>query len=371
MRIGVNALYLIPGAVGGTEIYLRSLLAALAAIDGSNRYFVFVNRETGDDLAPKAANFRVLRQVVPGRIRAARLIWEQKVLPLQALWHRLDVMFNPGFTAPVISPAVNVTVFHDLQHKRHPEYFRWFDLPAWRLMLWASAHASRMLVAPSEATRADLLRYYSLAPARVATVPHGVDERFFELGRERRKEEVEPLLLCVSTLHPHKNIERLVRVFGRFRATHPEYRLVLAGMRGFHAGSVEALIDALELRDSVRVTGWIEREELYGLYRRARGFLYPSAFEGFGMPVLEALAAGIPTACSAVEPMLGIAGGAAETFSPEDDGAMLQAMERLLRVPAVDERGPARAALYSWRRAAEQTLAVICEAAGTAGRRAG
>lgn len=359
MRIGVNALYLIPGGVGGTEIYLRSLLRALAAIDDQNRYFVFVNRETGSDLAPAATNFRLLRQPVPGRIRAARLIWEQTALPLLALRHRLDVVFNPGFTAPVISLPPNVTVFHDLQHKRHPEYFRWFDLPAWRLMLWASAHASRLLLAPSEATRQDVIRYYRLAPERVVTIPHGVDEQFFTLGRQRRAEAVEPMLLCVSTLHPHKNIERLVRVFGRFRARRPEYRLVLAGMRGFHAGRVEALVDKLKLGDSVRITGWIEREQLYNLYRQARGFIYPSAFEGFGMPVAESLAAAIPTACSAVEPMLGIAGEAAVTFPPDDEGMMLAAMERLVQLPPVDERGPAQASQFRWRRAADETLAAF------------
>lgn len=359
MRIGVNSLYLIPGGVGGTEIYLRSLLGALAAIDETNRYFVFVNRETDRSLAPDAGNFHVLRQPVPGRIRAARLVWEQTALPLLALRHRIDVMFNPGFTAPIFSVPPNVTMFHDLQHKRHPEHFRWFDLPAWRLMLWASAHASRILLAPSEATRQDLIHFYRLAPERVTTIPHGVDERFFALGRERQAAAVQPVLLCVSTLHPHKNIERLVRVFAGFRARHPEYRLVLAGMRGFHAGPVEALVDELELRDAVRITGWIEREQLYDLYRQARGFIYPSTFEGFGMPVVEALAAAIPTACSAVEPMLGIAADAAVTFPPHDENAMLAAMERLLELPPVDKRSPARASRFRWRQAAEQTLAAL------------
>jgi len=359
VRIGVNALYLIPGGVGGTEVYLRSLLAALAAIDSANRYFVFVNRETDKDLAPEAENFRIVRQAVAGRNRPARLLWEQTVLPLEALRRRLDVMFNPGFTAAALSPAVNVTVFHDLQHKRHPEHFRRFDLPAWRLMLWVSAHVSQTLVAPSEATREDLLRYYPLTPERVVTIPHGVDERFFALGQARRMEAVEPLWLCVSTLHPHKNIERLVRVFARFREAHPEYRLALAGMRGFQTGRVEAVIGELGLRDSVRITGWIERDELYGLYRRARGFIYPSTFEGFGMPVLEALAAGIPTACSAIEPLVEIAGRAAETFPPEDEQAMLGVMERLIERPPVDEGGPARARLYSWQQAAQRTLAAI------------
>ncbi|HMC61962.1 MAG TPA: hypothetical protein VKJ01_22400, partial [Candidatus Solibacter sp.] len=119
-RIGVNALYLIPGGVGGTEIYLRALLAALAEVDSANRYFVFTNRETGPDLVPSAANFTCVPQPVRAVGRPARLLWEQTALPLAALRLQLDVLLNPGFTAPLWSPCPQVTVFHDLQHKRHP-----------------------------------------------------------------------------------------------------------------------------------------------------------------------------------------------------------------------------------------------------------
>ena len=137
MRIGVNALYLIPGGVGGTEIYLRCLLGALAEIDSSNQYVIFTNRETGADIAPPRPNFVVAPQPVRATVRPARILWEQTGLPIAARLHRLDVLFNPGFTTPVLCPCPTVTVFHDLQHKRHPEYFRWFDLPFWRVLLVA------------------------------------------------------------------------------------------------------------------------------------------------------------------------------------------------------------------------------------------
>ena len=167
VRIGVNALYLIPGGVGGTEIYLRELLSALAELDQVNEYLVFTNLETQSDLVPKQANFHWKPQAVHARFRPARILWEQIVLPVEAARYRLDVLFNPGFTAPVFSPCRQVTVFHDLQHKRHPEYFRWFDLPFWRLLLWAAAHRSHRLIAVSEATRADLLRFYRIPKERV------------------------------------------------------------------------------------------------------------------------------------------------------------------------------------------------------------
>src|ERR1017187_10484013 len=132
LRVGVNALYLIPGGVGGTEIYLRGLLQALAGVDGTNRYFVFTNRYTESDLVPRRENFQVMPQPVRAVSRPARLLWEQTGLPIEAARLRLDVMLNPGFTAPLMATCPQVTVFHDLQHLRHPEYFRWFDLPFWR-----------------------------------------------------------------------------------------------------------------------------------------------------------------------------------------------------------------------------------------------
>src|SRR5579885_1574941 len=182
LRIGINALYLIPGGVGGTEIYLRGLLAALAEVDTFHEYFVFTNRETGADLAPPAKNFRHVPQIVRAVHRPARLLWEQIVLPVAATRLRLDVMFNPGFTAPLLCPCPEVTVFHDLQHKRHPEYFRWFDLPFWRFFLFWSARVSRIVVAISAATAEDLKKYYRLPQGTIRIVTLGVDEAFFEVA---------------------------------------------------------------------------------------------------------------------------------------------------------------------------------------------
>src|SRR5436305_449482 len=112
MRIGVNALYLIPGGVGGTETYLRALLAALAAIDCDNEYFVFTNRETGADLVPQQPNFTLVPQAVRATSRPARLLWEQTMLPRAVRRLRIDVLFNPGFTTPIVCSAPQVTVFH-------------------------------------------------------------------------------------------------------------------------------------------------------------------------------------------------------------------------------------------------------------------
>jgi glycosyltransferase involved in cell wall biosynthesis len=357
LRIGVNALYLIPGGVGGTEIYLRSLLTALAEIDRHNHYFVFTNRETGSGLVPAQPNFTHVPQAVHAVNRPARLLWEQTMLPLAVVRGRLDVLFNPGFTAPILCACPQVTVFHDLQHKRHPEYFRWFDLPFWNFFLFCSITLSRRIVAVSGATADDLRRFYRLPPARIRTVLSGVDPRFFDLAAHRRPE---PFLLAVSTLHPHKNLDGLLRAFAAFSERHAGYRLVVCGIHGFFSPELHALRDRLQLAGRVDFPGWIPREQLYDLYARASAFLYPSFFEGFGLPVLEALAAGVPTGCSAIEPMNGIAGTAALKFDPRDPSAIAEVMHRLVTDAELRQRlavaGPLRAAQFSWRTTAEGVL---------------
>ena len=361
-RIGINALYLIPGCVGGTEIYLRGLLPALAEIDPVNRYFIFTNRETGTDLVPKSKNFTRVPQPVRAAFRPARILWEQFALPLHAARLHLDVLLNPGFTAPLVCGCPQVTVFHDLQHKRHPQYFRWFDLPFWNFFLFWSAHLSQLLLADSEATAADLRTYYRLPESKIRVAWLGVDEAFFPLARRRRPEH---FLLTVSTLHPHKNLAGLLRAFAIFRQTHPDFRLVVCGLHGFSAGPLHDLRESLGLAGVVEFPGWIPREDLHALYERAWAFVFPTLFEGFGLPVLEALAAGVPTACSAIEPVAGIAADAALQFDPTDEAAIAGAMARVSDDPELrarlSEAGPRRAAKFSWKKTAEATLRAVID----------
>lgn len=361
LRIGVNALYLIPGGVGGTEIYLRGLLKALASIDGRNQYFIFTNCETGPGLAPKQPNFHVMPQRVRATFRPGRILWEQSILPLSAARLELNALLNPGFTAPIYCPCSSVTVFHDLQHKRHPEYFRRRDLPFWRILLFASAHLSTLLLADSETTRADLLHYYRLPPERIRLTPLGVDPAFFGLPRTPEK-----ILLAVSTLHPHKGLDSLLKAFAAFRRERSGFRLVIAGLRGFYTAELESLRDKLQLTGDVEFTGWIPRQDLYNLYSHAFAFFYPSTFEGFGLPVLEALAAGIPTGCSNIEPLSSIAADAALRFDSGSVDSIRDAMLRLVSDEALRARlssaGPIRAEQFSWTATARATLDALTEA---------
>ena len=194
-----------------------------------------------------------------------------------------------------------------------------------------------------------------------------VEPEFHSIARERAAAGGESgkkkLLLCVSTLHPHKNLERLVRAFQRFHARHPDYELVIAGLRGCFAERLEHAIELAGLTNAVRLTGWIPRNDLYDLYRRATAFIYPSLFEGFGMPVLEAIAAGIPLACADIPPLKEVAADCAIYFPPEDDELMLDALERVAfdgpERGRLTREGPARAVGFTWDLAARSTIDVF------------
>jgi glycosyltransferase involved in cell wall biosynthesis len=193
-------------------------------------------------------------------------------------------------------------------------------------------------------------------------VPLGVDPQFFRLQRAAAG----PFLLSVSTLHPHKNLERLLHAFRDFRRMQPEYRLIVAGLKGFRTEALYQLRESLGLTGSVEFTGWIARAELLNLFASASAFIFPSTFEGFGLPLVEALAAGLPTACSNIEPLASIAGDAALRFDPNDTAALCQAMVRITSDPQLRERltaeGPQRAAAFSWDVTARATVQALSEA---------
>ena len=147
-----------------------------------------------------------------------------------------------------------------------------------------------------------------------------------------------------------------MRAFAAFHSGNPRYRLVLAGMKGFGAASVEKQIAQSKAESFIEVTGWIPRERLLDLYRRARAFVYPSTFEGFGMPVIEALAAAIPLACSDIEPLRGLASSDAVLFNPDSDESMAVALEDLLHAAP---RPNDRVRSFTWQRTAELTLRVL------------
>jgi glycosyltransferase involved in cell wall biosynthesis len=376
LRIGVNALFLIPGGVGGTEIYLRNLLAALARVDRRNHYLVFTNRETGDGLCPGAGNFECLPAPIPARIRPLRLLWEQTVLPFQTWRREVDVLFSPGFTSPLACRAAGVSVIHDLQHRKQPQNFGVLERRAWDLSVWISARRSRRIVTVSENSRRDIIEAYRINPDHVRVVRHGVEPAFFglkeneEYGAGLLRHAGVPecrYLLAVSTVHPHKNWMRLLEAYEHLAAEGRTEHLVIVGLAGKAWHEVQGRLNEERFRGRVHLLGWQPRPVLIALFRFAEALVFPSTFEGFGMPVAEALAAGIPVVCSDIAPLREIADGAAHFFEPNSSPALADALREMFCDRALREqyvaRGLEKAIGFTWSRAAEQTLEVLLEAA--------
>ena len=379
LRIGVNALYLIPGGVGGTEIYLRNLLAALAEVDQRNEYFVYMNRETDSDMCPAQANFAPVATGVKATYRPGRLLWERFRLPAQTRADRLDVLFSPGFTAPTRGAGRKVTVIHDLQHVRRPENFAALERLAWNWSVKSSVAHAALIVTVSDNSKRDIEREYGIAPGKVRVVRHGVEDAFFELrdneayGPELPAEAGLPAearyLLAVSTVHPHKNWETLIEAYAQLVREGSELHLAVSGLPGKAWDAVQAKVSTARLSGRVHLLGWQPRRRLIGLFKFAEALVFPSSFEGFGMPVLEALAAELPVVCSDIPPLREIADGCAHFFNPasaEELAAVLRgALGDAERRRTLADLGKQRARGYTWRRAAERTLGLFLEASQT------
>lgn len=352
-RIGLNILFLIPGNVGGTEIYTLKLLQSLSDVDSFNAYYVYRTRETGQAVVPNAPNFYDRPQNVRATSRTTRLLFEQSLFLIAIARDRLDVLLNLGFTAPLFAWMPMATVFYDLQYKHFAHMWKKIDLIVARIMFPACAHRSKKIIAMSKSVRADLEKFYPWSSDRIILVPHGSDPDFVRV-RERRMTEPlsrQKFILAVSSLMPHKNYEHLFLAFARFRRSHPDYTLTVVGFKGLDAKRLRELRAKFDLADAVTFTGWIPREELLTLFVRARAFVYASNFERFGILVLEALTAGLPCAVSNISPIVEIAADAVRYFDPgmiEDIANALGDVvdDHALRAK-LSQEGPRRAELFA------------------------
>ncbi len=373
MKIAVNALYLIPGKVGGSEIYLRELLAALARVDRENQYLVLTNREARGALA-LGENFREIPQPVSGRNRPLRAFWEQAVLPGLVRREKIDVLHSPGSAAPLRLPCASVVTILDLIYLRFPETFPFWTRAMVRFLTAASARAADAVIALSEYSRDEIMWELDVSWDRIHAVPLGGGSvSASRLSPEERVDLLRPLgvrgpfILTVSAAHPHKNLMRLIEGFYRWRCSGGRHQLVVAGIKhDRHFRRLWRRVERMDLEGEVVFTGWISEELKSVLFAQAAMFVYPSLLEGFGLPVLEAMRLGLPTACSAVPSLDEVAGDAAERFDPYSTSEIARALEACLNDFALREKlgkaGPAQAAKFSWEKTARATLEVYARA---------
>ncbi|MDO8502312.1 MAG: glycosyltransferase family 1 protein [Gemmatimonadaceae bacterium] len=364
MLIALNVLYLIPGVVGGTETYARSLIHALARQDEDNEYAVFVSREAADlDITP-APNFRRIVCPVVAMKRAFRYSWEQAVLPLQLFRESPDVIHSLGYVAPLAARGPQVVTVHDVNYLGHKGRRTAIGRRAFQFFVEKAVNRANRVITISEFSRGEIIRHMGVPEDKV-TVIHCAGR---EVGAMPARAGVavdvvrnisRPYILAFSSLSAHKNIRGLIAAFARISSSVP-HALVLVGHLPERAG-VRADIEAAG-DDRVHFTGYLPDSDVETLMHNASLFAFPSLYEGFGLPILDAQHAGVPVACSSAGALPEVAGEGAVLFDPHSVDDMAAALMRSLL--DVDLRSRLRAKGYenargfSWDRAASETLGV-------------
>jgi glycosyltransferase involved in cell wall biosynthesis len=337
VRVGISLLTLVPGVVGGSETYARELVRALERV-GELEYRVFTPAIVHDIPGQAVRSYRA-RRTMRGRVaamaRTAVLPWpvrrELRLHELDAIHFPLTVMLPR-----VKRPPAAVTLL-DIQHVLYPEFFSRAELAYRRVVYGWSLGQARIVIAISEHVKRTLVERMGVEPERIEVIHLGLDhERFRPGGADDRR----PLLLYPANPWPHKNHERLFEAFTRVRRMRPELRLVLTG------SGLERLRG---VPDGVEVRGRVTPEELAQLYRAASALVFPSLYEGFGQPPLEAMASGLPVAASRAGALPEVCGDAALYFEPTSVEEIAEAIVAVLERPDhLVERGLERAAGFTW-----------------------
>jgi glycosyltransferase involved in cell wall biosynthesis len=366
VHVGLNLVFLVPGETGGMEVAARELIPALLShAPAEMRFTAFINREA----SAAGVQWRDLLPTVTVPVHAQnRVQWvlgEQSLLVPLAARAGVDLVHSLASTAPLWGPFRRVVTIHDLIYARFPDAHSGLRDKGMRVLVPLAARRSHRVIADSHSTRADLIEMLGLSPERIDVVPLGVAVQTradapaetetrarFELGDRR-------VLLSLSAQRPHKNLASLIGALGEIA---PERRplLVIPGYRTWHERELRELAARAGVADDVRFPGWISASEVEGLWAIADAYVFPSLYEGFGLPVLEAMARGVPVACSDASSLPEVAGGAALLFDPRSQSAIAEAVHRILEDEGLRERlrtlGRARAALFTWELTARRTL---------------
>lgn len=358
----------------GTERYAYELIAALARLDRHRPYALYTNGLPAA-LPPLGPNF-TLRPI------PLRRLWTHARLGPQLAADQPGLLFVPAHVVPLAGAPPSVVTIHDLGYLAFPGAHTARRRLELDLTTRWSLRAARRVIAISRATKDDLVSHYGADPARVSVVHHGLGTAFRparDPGVPARHGLREPYFLYVGTVQPRKNLERLIEAYaalgsllagetaaGERRPAAP--LLAIAGRRGWLTEAIERRAAQAGVAGRVRFLGYVPDEDLPALLSGATAFVFPSLYEGFGMPVLEAMACGAPVLTSATSSLPEVAGDAALLVDPADTGAIAAGLARLAADEALRAdlraRGMARAAQFSWERCARETLAVLLEATG-------
>jgi glycosyltransferase involved in cell wall biosynthesis len=368
MRIGIFVV-MAGRQAGGPETYEHNLVRALAALDSHNEYHIFCLDRTAAD------SFRLAQENVAYHVLwpTTRWISIPAALPMALLRSKVELL-HVTFTPPPFSPTNYVFTMHCFSTFAHPEFYA----PAilWRLnkLILKGLKKARLVLCVSENVRDLVADKFKVPSERLAVVYNGVGDNFRPVASKHARYVLRhvhgihhPYILNVGRLEARKNIVRLLEAFSQFQhEIEPDMKLVLVGRRAWASAGIDAAIDRLKLKDHVIEIGYVNHQDLPVLYSGAAMFVFPSLWEGFGIPVLEAMACGTPVITSNVSCLPEVAGDAAVLVDPYSVPELTDSMYKVFADAALREalcaRGLARATLFTWQRTAQQTLAAYNKA---------
>ncbi len=363
MRIGyeITSVGTHPSGVG---TYTLQLLLSMAQSEAEHEYLLLANRPYHSAQVGSLHGLHDAWRPFP-----SRMLWMQMLLPRQLAELRPEICHYPNSIGPLRSPCPYVVTIHDMTLSLMPQHHPWRKQVLIRPLIPLVARRAARVITVSKQARVDIMRLLRVPAERVVVVP-GAAAPCFRPASVATQAEVRaryrlhgPYVLYVGTLEPRKNLVRLIEAWASLRTRGTiDHTLVIVGAPGWQVQPIYATADRLGCADDVRFLGYVSRADLPALYGAAAAFTFPSLYEGFGLPVIEAMACGTPTLISTTPALVEVAGPAALQVEARSVAAIAAGLERLLTDDALRERlgaaGIERAAHFSWQRAASETLAV-------------
>lgn len=340
----------------GLGIYAWNLTKHLEEIDTKNRYILLTQ------------SFRL------GRRTTHRLFWENVTMPLQALKQSVDILHTTGFSAPCWKgPWRSVVTIHDIIGKIFPENLSWLSRWYWSIWLPFINSKSDRIIVDSNCTKQDLIRYVRINPDKICVIPLAAGSHFTTQVKTseidslcRRLGIQKPYLLFVGSMEPRKNLPRIINAFEKIKAKKKiPHQLVVAGLRAVGYSAVDQLISERRLSNTVKCLNYVNDRDLIELYNGCDLFLFPTLYEGFGIPILEAMKCGAPVLTSNLSSIPEVAGDAAVYIDPYSEEEIGKGIDRILSDSQLRkdlrEKGFRQAGKFNWNQTASQTLAVYEE----------
>jgi glycosyltransferase involved in cell wall biosynthesis len=365
-RVGINAQLLnLSGTFrsAGISTFTYHLLANIKHAAPELDLHAFTGERSGPAISPQI-EWHISR--LPTRSPFARIFWEQCLEPVLTLSYKLNLLHSLAYVQPLVSPVPNIVTVYDLSFLLYPYLFR----PLNRLYLTSgtrmSVRRARRVITISQSTKRDVVRNFGVAPERVVVVPCGVEEAFLAERPDPLPFQLpDKFILHIGTLEPRKNLVRLVHAFSRLKHRNLPHKLVLAGAKGWYTGEIMQAIQASDAREEIILLGYVAPEHKPALYRAADVFVFPSLYEGFGLPPLEAMASRTAVVASNASSLPEVVGEAGILVDPQDENALADALLSVLTNSALREnlrqRGYERAKTFSWSATAQSVAQVYRE----------